>query len=362
MPVRTALLGLGNVAERIHIPACRALPEIDLVAASEPRADRREEMQKRFGLPAVYADSGELLAHERPDLVLVGTPPDSHRELCLAALGSGADVVCEKPFMLSIAEADEVIAEAKARHRRLTVNTQYRYMEIYRRTRERLERGEFGRLFFLQAWQQMFHPPTFETLAWRSQLRHSTLYEFGAHPLDLICTFFGSLPETVSANIPRVRPEFDSDVLVQMSLRFPGERLATMALNRVSHAPERYLEMRLDCEEASIRISLGGVARASVEILRHRGRSRLQTRLSLVKGGEARLETGSRSRTLAREPHMAFASATREHLREFLRERASSDLSWAAAEHAREVLRTIFAGYESAQTERTVRVTAAQSG
>ncbi len=356
MSVRTALLGLGNVAERIHIPACRAIPEIDLVAASEPCADRREEMRRRFGLPAVYPDSGELLEKEGPELVLVGTPPDSHRELCLAALRSGADVVCEKPFMLSVAEADEVIAEAKARRRRITVNTQYRYMEIYRRTRERLERGDFGRLFFLQCWQQMFHPPAFEKLAWRSQLKRSTLYEFGAHPLDLICTFFGALPETVNANIPRVRAEFDSDVLVQLSLRFPGERLATMALNRVSHAPERYLEMRLDCEEASIRISLGGVARAGVEILRHRGRSRLQARWCLVKGGEARLEAGARSRALVREPRLAFASATREHLREFLRQRASPELSWAAAEHAREVLRTIFAGYESAETERTVRV------
>ncbi len=354
MSVRAALLGLGNVAERIHIPACRSIPDIDLVAASEPREDRRREMQSRFGLPAVYADSRELLHKEKPELVLVGTPPDSHRELCLAALESGADVVCEKPFMTSVAEADEVIAYAKARSRRITVNTQYRYMAIYRRIRERLERGEFGRLFFLQCWQQMFHPPSSEKLEWRSRLKHSTLFEFGAHPLDLIFTFFDGLPTAVSANVPRVLPELDSDVLVQMSLRFPGERLATMALNRVSHAPERYLEMRLDCERASIRISLGGVARASVEVLRNKGRSRLAARLSLVKGGEARVETEAGAKTLVRESRMAFAGATRDHLCELLRERTHTQPSYAAIDHAREVLRTIFAGYESAETGRTV--------
>lgn len=354
MAMRTAILGLGNVAERIHIPAVQQIPDLQLVAASDPRADRRAAMKERFGIPAVYEDSLELLQKEAPELVIIGTPPDSHRDLSLAALRAGADVVCEKPFMQTVEEADEVIAEAKHLGRLIAVNTQYRYMRIYSETRERLHQGEFGRLFFLQCWQQMFHPPAYEKLAWRSQLKQSTLYEFGAHPLDLICSFFDALPQSVSANIPRAREEFDSDVLVQMTLRFPGDRLATMALNRVSHAPERYLEMRLDCEKSSLRLSLGGVARVSVEVLRNLGRSRIVPRISIAKGGEVRAESGARSTTIVREPRVAFASATADHLRELLRQRRDQETSYAAAEHAREILRVVFAGYESARTGQTI--------
>ena len=354
MKIRTAILGLGNVAERIHIPACRDVDAIEIVAASETRDDRRAAIANRFTIPHTYADSLELIEREKPDLVLVGVPPDGHRGLTLAALRAGADVICEKPFMLTVAEADEVIAEARRLRRILRVNAQYRYMPVYRETRERIHRGEFGRLHFLQCWQQMFHPPKFEKLEWRSALKRSTLYEFGAHPLDLICTFFDALPTAVSANIPRVRDEFDSDVLVQLTLRFPDERLATVALNRVSNAPERYLEMRLDCDRASLRLSLGGVARASVEMLRHRGRSRPAARLSFVRGGEARIEADARTRTVVREPKMAFAAATAEHLREYIREKEAGVFSCAAAEHAREVMRIVEAGYASAESGQTI--------
>lgn len=355
--IRTAILGLGNVAERIHLPACGRLDEIEVVAASEPRDERREEIGRRFGISRLYADSGELLAAETPDLVLVGTPPDSHLELCLAALEAGADVFCEKPFMQTVEEADRVIEAARRAGRRLAVNTQYRHMAIYRKTRECLRRGDFGRPYFLQVWQQMFHPPALEALEWRARLKRSTLFEFGTHALDLACFLLDDLPESLGAHMPRVRREFDSDVLVQVVLSFPGERLATLAFNRVSHAPERYLEMRLDCEDASLRLSLGGVARAGIDLVRHRGGRRLRPRLSFVQGGEARVEAGGRSWVLAREPRMAFATATAARLGEFLRSRmgdAGPDDS--EIEHAREVLRAALAGYDAADSGETVRL------
>lgn len=351
---RVAIFGLGGVAERIHLPACKSLANVEVVGACEPVEERRQGMADRFGLRAVYPDAASLLKKERPEVVIIGTPPDSHRDLCLLALDHGAHVFCEKPFVSSVEQADEVIAAANQRGLRVGINTQYRYMKIYSEVHERLTQGEFGRLFLLQCWEQMFHPPSKEK-NWRAQLRQSTLYEFGTHALDLICFFFGAFPVSVSAQIPRVRPDIsEADVLVQATLRFPDERLATIAFNRVSHAPERYLEMRLDCERASIRISLGGVVRASLDWSKALGRPIF--RWSFVKGGEARVEFGGRSRVLAVERDRAFASATATHLRKFLDELRSRQRSNEGAWHAREILRIAFAGYESARRGETVRL------
>ena len=353
--VRTAIVGLGAVAERIHLPACQSLDNVQLVAASDPNSHRREEMRASFQLPAVYEDTTTMIERERPELVIIGSPPDSHKEMCLVALRYGADVLCEKPFVPSLDDADEVIGEAKRLGRWIAVNTQYRYMSIYQDTRERIARGEFGRLMLLQCWQQMFHPPALESTPWRAQLRHSTLFEFGSHPLDLICSFFDALPTAVSANLPSVGPEYDADVMVQLTLRFPDNRIATIVMNRVSHAPERYLEMRLDCEDASLRLSVGGVARFGIDMTRYRSRTRPRVRFSLVKGGEARVERGGQSRVLSRERDVAVAGATARHLTELLSQReAYTEPSYARIEHAREVLRIIFAGYESAKTGQTV--------
>src|SRR5262249_11869982 len=148
--VRTAIFGLGGVAERIHIPACRAVPSMELAGACEPDPETRRRVAEKYGLQSVYENAATLLEKEKPNLVIIGTPPDSHHELCLLALDHGAHVFCEKPFMRILEEADEVIAAARQKNLLLAVNNQYRYMPIYSRTRERLEHGDFGRLYFIQ--------------------------------------------------------------------------------------------------------------------------------------------------------------------------------------------------------------------
>jgi D-apiose dehydrogenase len=349
--LRLALFGLGAAAERIHLPACAAVPGIELVAASDPDPARRQHVGRRWGLRALHADPVALLDAERPDVVIVATPPASHRDLCLLALDHGAHVLCEKPFARSVSEADEVIAAADQRGRLVLVNNQYRFMRIYRVPQARVAGGEYGAPFLLQCWQQMFHPPSHER-NWRAGLVESTLYEFGTHALDLMCFFFGTLPLSITAHIPHPLREIEADVVVHAALRFPGERLAVMTLNRLSHALERYFEMRLDCERASLRISLGGLARASLDW--SRARRRPIVRLSLVRGGEARVEAGGRSRVLVREATDAFPAATAATLRSLVEAVGRGAVANDQARHARELLRIVFAAYDSARRGETV--------
>jgi len=348
---RIALFGLGAVAEKLHLEACASLPDVEVIAACDPDDRRRREMALRFALPRVYAEARELVAKERPEFVVIGAPPDAHRELCLLAIDHGAHVLCEKPFVASVAEADEVIAAADAKGRMVRVNNQYRFMNIYGAAHAALARGDFGRLYFVQCWQQMFHPPSMER-NWRAHLLRSTLYEFGTHALDLICFFFGALPTAVDCHLPKVSPESAADVLVQVTLRFPQERLATLAFNRVSRAPMRYLEMRLDCEEASLRISFGGLARFSLEWSGVRRRPAF--RFSLTRGGEARVESAGRSWVIARQGADARALATAVNLKALIDAASAGERSNEPARFARELLRVVSAAYESASSGRTV--------
>lgn len=343
-PLRAAVLGLGGAAERIHLPALARVEGIETIAGCDPDAEAREWASTRFSVPNVYESAEQLFGEHQPDVVIVGTPPGSHFELCRAALDVGAHVFCEKPFLETSEEARQILDLARERGRLAAVNNQYRYMDIYRRTRERIASGELGRLYAVQCWQQMFHPPAKEGVAWRRELKRSTLYEFGTHALDLICSFFDELPESVSARTPRVRPEYDSDVLVQSTLDFSDGRIASLWLNRVTHAPMRYLEMRLDCEKASLRLSLGGVARVGAEWT---GRPSL--RWSFVKGGEAREERNGRSSVYARMAEPAFMSATADHLSDFVARIRRGETDLSAAEHAAAILRVALAGYESAE-------------
>jgi predicted dehydrogenase len=351
--LKVGLVGLGGVARRIHLPTIAASKDLKLVGAAEIAASAVGLAARRFPLPRVYESAQEMLAECRPDLVLIGTPPDLHHAQTKAALEAGAHVLCEKPFVASVEEADDLIAVARRTRRLLAVNNQYRYMSLYRETERRLRAGEFGAPYQIQVWQQMFHPPSFEK-NWRASLVRSTLYEFGTHALDLVCFLFDSLPAAVTARTPGTPHGIDSDVLVVALLDFPGDRVATLNFHRVSQAPERYLEMRLDAKDASIRLSLGGVARFSLDWVRSLGRPTL--RASFARGGEARVERNGRSRVLVRSARPEFASATAAHLAAFVRRIRAGDVEPAAAVHAREVLKTVFAAYRSAEQGATVRL------
>ena len=351
--MRVGVIGLGGVAESIHLPACRSIDKLDVVAACDPDDHRRSLIAERFSIPAVYPSAEEMLARAEPDLVIIGTPPDSHCDLSLRALEHGAHVLCEKPFAPTLEEADRVIDEADRRGLSVRVNNQYRYMRIYREAGARVRALEFGRPLFLHCWQQMYHPPSVEE-GWRSQLRRRTLFEFGTHAIDLISFFFGNLPEAVSAVTSDAGQGSGADVLVQATLRFPGGGIATIAINRVSHAPERYLEMRLDCEQASLRMSLGGVARASIDWSSQRRRPLF--RANLVRGGVVRVERRGTSRVIAAESKPAFASATAALLEEFITDLERGTATNDPARFSREILAIALAGYESAESGRWVRL------
>ncbi|MEO8189933.1 MAG: Gfo/Idh/MocA family oxidoreductase [Acidobacteriota bacterium] len=349
-PLRVALVGLGGAATRIHLPALASLDDFTLVGAADPSAEVRRAAG-RWRIPVVTPDLASLLVATHPDLVIVATPPDLHAAHVQEALESGAHVLCEKPFVSRLEQADELIALSSRAGRLLAVNNQYRYMRLYSEPGRRIASGALGPLYQAQVWQQMFHPPEKET-NWRAALDRYTLFEFGTHALDLLAFFFGELPSAVTARIPKVPHGYRSDVLAVVLLDFPGGGVATLNLHRVSRAPRRYLEMRLDTREASLRLSLGGVARAGLDL--SEGRPRL--RASLVRGGEARLERDGRSRVIARAARSEFSSATARHLLEIAGRIRSGDVAPSGAIHAREVLRTVFAAYRAAETGETIRI------
>jgi predicted dehydrogenase len=349
--MRIAMIGLGGVAERIHLPALAAVPGVEVTAACEPDAARRAAMGAKFKIAQLFADAESMLRASPADIVVIGSPPDQHYRQSLLALEHGAHVFCEKPFVERPAEADEIVAAADQAGRLVSVNNQYRFMPIYRKTRERIAAGEFGAPFLISGWQQMFHPPSFEK-NWRAHLLKSTLFEFGTHALDLICFYFDALPESITTEITHPRDDIAADVVVLCLLRFPGQRAASLVLNRVSHAPERYFEMRIDCREASLRVSLGGVARFNLNWSKPLGRP--IARFSFVKGGESRVERGGRSEVIVADKEMAFARATAAKFADFLARIQSGSRDNAEARHARALIRLVEAGYESAAAGRTV--------
>src|SRR5215207_2009017 len=150
---RVAVIGLGNAGHTLHLPALAGMPSVTVVGAVDPDASRRERAATAWKVP-VFADFDEMLGEAKPNVVVIGTPPDSHFDYCLRHFGAGAHVTCEKPFTSSIDEANEVIEAASSANRRVALNHDFRQRPIFRALRDAAARD--GRhVGFAQVWQLM---------------------------------------------------------------------------------------------------------------------------------------------------------------------------------------------------------------
>ena len=347
MPLKTVLIGMGAGPEKILLPGLTSLHNINLVAACDANGETRDRVARNWDIPKAYGDAVEMLTVEKPDLVVLGTPPKTHYKLSHLALDHHAHLLCEKPFVATLAEADEILEKARQVDRYVGVNSQYYQMPIYRRIQAALEQNEVGRLFQIDAWQHMYLLPN-EEGGWKSDLMpRRVLFEFGTHAIDLFCRFFSSDPEAVSARIAKARTDIDADVCINVRLDFPGDRVANIVFNRMSHSPMRYFEIRLNCENAALRASLGG--RAHLKVGWNSQSRRPQSNLSLTRGGETRLERNGTSRLLAKQSDSAYGQAAARHIADFAQSIKDGSRQAFYMERSRKLLQILLAAYESAE-------------
>lgn len=347
---RVAVVGLGNAGHTLHLPALAGMTELaEVVGACDIDAARLERAEKSWGV-TVFDDFHTMLDRARPDVVVIGTPPASHADYCTTALGAGAHVICEKPFVSSLAEADQVIAASIEAGRRVALNHEFREMPIFRALRDAADAAPGG-VVFAQVWQLMDLPPWAEP-GWRGQMLQRTLYEAGVHLVDFLMALFGERPVSVSASTSTcgVR-EGDTDAVALVTMEFSRGRLAQVVQNRLCKGETQYFEVRAETRDASLRASFGGRARISAGL--HRS-TRPHIRLDYGVAGMAWREVGNRRTMLARNPKDPGMLATRRVFERTLQAFRDGGEPPANAQCGRDVLEVIAACYCSASTGRRI--------
>lgn len=339
MKRRLAIAGLGAAAHHIHLPAYAKVEGLEVVGGFDPAAPATK--------PAfpLYASIAEMIDRAKPDILAVVTPPATHHAIARQGLEAGCHVFCEKPFMATLEEADEIVELARAKGRQVVVNNQYRFMAIHARAREAIGTPGFGELVFVNA-SQTFHDAGASLADWRGRDARRTCHEFGIHVLDLCRFFFGAEPLSIDARMPRGANPGGPDHLDLIRLEFPGDRVAQVTLDRVSRGPHRYLEMRLDGTEGCIESRIGGNIAFSAGI--RGGTRRPFAELDVTLGGSAILYRDGKGRRIASDPLDLFANATAGLLRAFLDALDRGTTPPCHGADNRHTLALVEAAYESA--------------
>ena len=107
---------------RSHALAYHKLPGFEIVGLVTRSAESRAKLNQEFGGGiAGFDDFHAALKATKPDAVSISSYPDTHAEYTLAALDAGCHVFVEKPLAATVAEAEMIVARAKASNRKVVI-------------------------------------------------------------------------------------------------------------------------------------------------------------------------------------------------------------------------------------------------
>ena len=145
---KTDLLRLIQVSPVEVVSLCDVDQKM-LADAAELVSTRQVSKKK----PRTYSDYRKMLAEKDLDIVLIGTPDHWHALTAIAAMQSGADVWCQKPISVDVAEGQAMLATARKLNRVVQIGTQRRSTPHLMEARDRvIKEGKLGKVGLVEIY------------------------------------------------------------------------------------------------------------------------------------------------------------------------------------------------------------------
>jgi predicted dehydrogenase len=231
--VRWGILGTGRIA-RDFAAALRATPGATLAAVASRERATAETFADEFGIPLRLAGYDSLAACADVDLVYIGTPHAMHAENALAMLAGGKGVLCEKPFALNRAQAEQVVALARSRRVFLMEAMWTRFMPALAEAKRILASGVLGEVSQASADFGFAATAGPETRLFNPALGGGALLDLGIYPLSITAYLLGAV-EAVRAQA-ELGPT-GVDLQTVFTLRHAGGALSTCACSLKARTP-----------------------------------------------------------------------------------------------------------------------------
>ena len=271
--MKVAVMGCGRIGAT-HAAAVRGLGDGASLVFSDPDLDAARRTAASFGGGPAYGDVDDCLATERPDVVHVCTPPDTHADLAVRVLSAGAAVLVEKPLALSRTEAALVADALCGRPGVLCVDHNFLFEPCMLTARGWVSAGRIGRVLAADIFYGVDPlPGGTQPAPWIAQLPGGRFTDVLPHALYLACHFMGDVEEVAACDAqgPTGRTELGVTLACARGL----------ASVRVSLAATPWeLGVVLRGEEGTIRVDLARQRAVLLRVPRGAGRRTAQLRVA----------------------------------------------------------------------------------
>lgn len=231
--VRFGIIGLGNIASRF----ARVLSDAQggrLFAVAARDKQRAERFAAEYGAQRSYGSYRALMQDPQVELVYIALPHNLHFAVAKECLLSGKSVLCEKPMVLSAAQAEELCSLARQKSLFLMEAMWTRCLPAIRRATGWVQSGRIGKVALIQASfcsRAEFNP---DSRLFNPALAGGALYDIGVYPLMFAMGIAGEPPLQVEGTA-ELGPT-GVDACNAFSLRFAGGALAALASATTTYA------------------------------------------------------------------------------------------------------------------------------
>ena len=231
-PIKVGLLGFGLAGQVFHAPLIRTTTGMELTAIGT-RSFEGKPVPKdvRTGSIDDVIDDPEI------DLIVVATVNTSHFSLTCRALSAGKHVVVDKPFAVSLDEADQMISVAREKNRLLSVYQNRRWDAGFKTAKDVIASGELGNISYAELHFDRFSPEV--NSCWREQPAPGAgnLFDLGSHLVDQAFHLFGR-PRSVFADVTAQREGALVDDYFHLILNYGKLRVVLHSTSLVfNHGP-----------------------------------------------------------------------------------------------------------------------------
>lgn len=230
MPINVAVVGLGKMGLS-HLAIANALEDINVVAICD-NAPLVGGVIEKYGGYKHYSDYNAMLEKGGLDALIIATPSSSHVSMVREALQRNLHVFCEKPLTLSSADSLEISKLAEERGLVAQVGYHNRFVATFGEARALIAEGVLGRVTHVlaEAYGPVVLRPTKPTWRGKANQGGGCLYDYAAHPINLVNWMFGEPQSCKAAELKRgFSKEVDDEVYAM--LRFDGGVTAQVSVN-----------------------------------------------------------------------------------------------------------------------------------
>ena len=190
-PIKVAVVGLGKMGLSHHA-MINVHPQVELAAVCDASSYVLGVLKKYTGV-STYSDYDAMLDKAELDAVMIATPSRTHADMVRKALDRGLHVFCEKPFTLDPADSRELAALSRERGLVTQVGYHNRFVGAFAEVKRLVDAGAIGQV--THALGEAYGPVVLKPKGgtWRSQRQAGggCLYDYAAHPIDLLNWYLG---------------------------------------------------------------------------------------------------------------------------------------------------------------------------